>query len=139
MTFDSRVPAYEAVGEVTVEKNREGKPHAGKVLAVVQAHAHERLHRREREEWQRRGDLARGPRRDGLDGVDGGPLHALDGRLPQRFGRTQRLDEILCERPRPAGRPPPFPHMMNLMNQFICIKRVRQATIGDQVACLCQA
>ena len=39
MTFDSRVPAYEAVGEVTVEKKREGKPHAGKVLAVVQAHA----------------------------------------------------------------------------------------------------
>ena len=39
MTFDSRVPAYEAVGEITVEKKREGKPHAGKVLAVVQAHA----------------------------------------------------------------------------------------------------
>ena len=39
MTFDSRVPAYEAVGEVTVEKKQEGKPHAGKVLAAVQAHA----------------------------------------------------------------------------------------------------
>ena len=36
---DPRVPWYEAVGEVHIEKKQSGKPHAGKVLAAVQAHA----------------------------------------------------------------------------------------------------
>ncbi|MBT4980816.1 MAG: hypothetical protein HOM86_26090 [Gemmatimonadetes bacterium] len=39
--IDPRVPSYTPIGEVTIEKrdNNQDKPHQGKVLAAVQAHA----------------------------------------------------------------------------------------------------
>ncbi|MDE2703725.1 MAG: hypothetical protein OXI35_01550, partial [Gemmatimonadota bacterium] len=36
---DPRIPWYTPVGEITVEKHTLDKPHQGKVLAAVQAHA----------------------------------------------------------------------------------------------------